>query len=312
MTATQSAPPPTDADRPRAIAKIVTGDRFCTKCGYNLIGQQIVREEHYALLIVRCPECATVASVQEYPLLGAWGVRWGAVLAVLWLIALLGLWPASSGIICGLCVTVTDESSRSYSHQLDRLYEAAQAQAPNPPSRGPANRIITIPGGQTIRFGPGGDFGKWWEQQDRAAVLAEAGGWRGAVDGEAFVLLIPMGLLVFGSGWVWSVCLIQLKRRWLVVCAVAIMLLAAVFLAPLVMEWHTLSGIWSRYAANGQLGLPVLGICAVTAAIALGLGLWLGRPITRLGVRLLLPARLCYSLAILWTAEGLQPPAPRT
>ena len=45
--------------------KLVTGDRFCTGCNYNLIGQRVVREEHYSLFIVRCPECATVASVQD-------------------------------------------------------------------------------------------------------------------------------------------------------------------------------------------------------------------------------------------------------
>jgi hypothetical protein len=311
MTATNTAPPPPDTERSGETARIVTGDRFCTKCGYNLIGQQIVREEHYALLIVRCPECATVASVQEYPLLGGWGVRWGVVLAALWFIALIGLWPASSGIVTGMCAVVSDEASRSYTRHLDRLYEAAQAQAANPPAQGPGSRIITIPGGQTIRFGPGGNFDKWWEQQDKAALLADAGGWRGAINGEAFLIMIPFGLMVFASGWLWAVCLLQLKRRWLIVCAAAILLLAMVFLAPLVMEWHTLAGIWSRYAAQQQLGLPVVVISLVGAAIALGLGLWLGRPLTRFSVRLLLPPRLCYSLAFLWTAEGLQPPSPR-
>jgi hypothetical protein len=312
MNATRIAPPPADTDQPPEVARIVTGDRFCTKCGYNLIGQTIVREEHYAMLIVRCPECATVASVQEYPLLGSWSVRWGAILAALWFIVLLGLWPAASGLVCGMCFTVTDEATRSYARHLDQLMEADEAQAANAPAPGQGGQVINMPGGRTIRFGPIGDFGKWWQQQDRAAVLADAGGWRGVIDGEAFLLLVPMGLLVFAAGWVWSVCLLQLKRRWLIVCAAAIMLLAAVFVSPLVMEWQTLSATWSRYAANQQLGLPLLGICAVFAAIALGLGLWLGRPLTRLGIRLLLPPRLCYSLSVLWTAEGLKPPAART
>jgi hypothetical protein len=312
MTAMRTEPPPAGIDRPPAVARIVTGDRFCTKCGYNLIGQTIAREEHYGMLIVRCPECATVASVQEYPLLGSWGVRWGVILAALWLILLLGLWPAASGIVCGLCVTVTDEATRSYARHLDQLRQADEAQAANQTAPGQGGQVITMPGGRTIRFGPTGDFGKWWQQQDRAALLADAGGWRAAIDGEAFLLLIPMGLLVFAAGWVWSVCLLQFKRRWLIVCAAAIMLLAAVFVSPLVMEWYTLSAAWSHYAANQQLGPPLLAICAVFAVMALGLGLWLGRPLTRLGVRLLLPPRLCYSLSFLWTAEGLRPPAPRT
>ncbi|MHC4211690.1 MAG: hypothetical protein ACYSWT_18510 [Planctomycetota bacterium] len=311
MTATKTAPSPPQAARRREDPRIVTGDRFCTQCGYNLIGQQVVREEHYALLIVRCPECATVASVQEYPLLGGWAVRWGVVLAVLWFIFLVGMWPASSGIVCGMSITVTDEASRTYSRHLDALFAASQTQTAGQPAPGPGGRIVTIPGG-TISFGPGsGNFGKWWQQQDHKVVLDAAGGWRGAVDGDAFFILIPAGLLVFGVGWFWSVCLIQLKRRWLIVCAAAIMLLAIIFVGPIVLEWQTHSGVWTRYAANQQLGLTSLALSMGFCVIALGLGLWLGRPLTRLGVRALLPPRLRSSLGLLWTAEGLAPPATR-
>lgn len=309
MTATHTVPPPPVATRRREIQKIVTGDRFCTRCGYNLIGQQVVREEHYSLLIVRCPECATVASVQEYPLLGGWAVRWGVVLAALWLIALVAWWPASSGIICGMSFAVTDEACRSYARHLDDLQQAGQTQTTPQAPKGSTTRIITIPGG-TIQFGRGsGDFGKWWEQQDHQALLAAAGGWRGAVDGDAFVILIPTALLVFGVGWLWSVCLIQFKRRWLIVCAAAIMLLAIVFVVPMVVEWQVYATSWSRMAARHQLGLPTLAICMFFCVIPLALGLWLGRPLTRLGVRALLPPRLRSSLALLWTAEGLAPPA---
>jgi len=310
MTATKTAPSPSPSTRRRETPRIITGDRFCTQCGYNLIGQQVVREEHYALLVVRCPECATVASVQEYPLLGGWAVRWGAILAVLWFIFLVGMWPASSGIVCGMSIAVTDEASRSYSRHLDALYEASQTQTGGQPARGAGGRIVTIPGG-TIQFGPSGNFGNWWKQQDRQAVLAAAGGWRGAVAGDAFLLLIPTGLLVFGVGWFWSVSLIQVKRPWLIICAAMIMLLAVIFAAPLVLEWHTHSSFWSRYAANQQLGLTSLAICMGFCILPLALGLWLGRPLTRLSVRALLPPRLRSSLALLWTAEGLAPPATR-
>ena len=310
MTATHTVPPPPVATRRREIQKIVTGDRFCTRCGYNLIGQQVVREEHYSLLVVRCPECATVASVQEYPLLGGWAVRWGVLLAVLWLMALVAWWPASSGIIFGMSLAITDEATQGYYHHLRQLQADSEAQTTG---QTPSNtiRTITTPGG-TIRIGrSSGNFGKWWEQQDHAALLADAGGWRGAISGHAFLILVPTVPLVFGVGWLWSVCLIQLKRRWLVVCGAAVMLLALVFVVPVVVEWHMLAGTWARYAANQQLGTPILAICMALCIIPLGLGLWLGRPLTRLGVRALLPPRLRSSLALLWTAEGLAPPATR-
>ncbi len=109
--------------------RIMTGDRFCTKCGYNLVGQEIVREQHYELLIVRCPECATVAGLQDYPRLGTWGARWGMVLAALWLILLLCVWPATSGIMLGFGIGIADEGSRGYARHLDKLQTTAQAQA---------------------------------------------------------------------------------------------------------------------------------------------------------------------------------------
>jgi hypothetical protein len=311
MTATQTAPAPAETAGRRQVPRIVTGDRFCTHCGYNLIGQQVVREDHYAMLIVRCPECAAVASVQEYPLLGGWAARWGVILVVLWFIALVGLWPATSGIVCGMSVMVSDEATRDYARHLAGLQEAAQAQATGQTATGPITQIISTPT-RTIRIGPGsGDFGKWWEQQDHAALLAAAGGWRGAIHGHAFLILIPMGLLVFGTGWLWSVCLIHLKRRWLVVCAAAIMLLAVIFVIPVVIEWKMLASSWSRHAAQAQLGIPALAICLGSSIIPLALGLWLGRPLTRVAVRALLPPRLRWSLALLWTAEGLRPPAAR-
>jgi hypothetical protein len=315
MTATRTAPtPPTPppVTRRREIPKIVTGDRFCTRCGYNLIGQQVAREEHYSMLIVRCPECATVASVQEYPLLGGWGVRWGVILAALWFIALVAWWPGSSGIVCGMSLAMTHESTRSYARYLEDLHEASHVQTTGQPPPGNTIRTITTPSG-TIRIGGGssGSFGKWWEQQDHAALLAAAGGWRRAISGEGFLFLIPTGLLMFGVGWIWSVCLIQVKRRWLVVCAAAIMLLAMIFLVPIVLEWQMLATTWSRYAAHHQLGMPSLIIGLVFSVITLGLGLWLGRPLTRVGVRALLPPRLRSSLGLLWTAEGLAPPKTR-
>ena len=63
------------APTPRAVS----GDRFCTRCGYNLVAQPIVREERYEMLIVRCPECGAVAAIEQYPMLERWARRWAAL-----------------------------------------------------------------------------------------------------------------------------------------------------------------------------------------------------------------------------------------
>jgi hypothetical protein len=219
--------------------------------------------------------------------------------------------PASSGIICGMSIAVTDEAAHAYANHLDDLQAADQTQTAAQPKQG-STRVINVPGGTTIRFGPNsGDFEKWWKQQDHQALLADAGGWRGAVAGEAFLILIPTACLVFAVGWFWAVCLIQLRRPWLVVCAAAIILLACIFAIIPAVEWHMLAAGWSRMAARQQLGLPTLVLCMGFCTVWLGLGLWLGRPLTRIAVRGLLPPRLRSSLALLWTAEGLAPPATR-
>ena len=89
------------------------------------------------------------------------------------------------------------------------------------------------------------------------------------------------------------------------------MILACAFVMPAVLEWHMLAASWSWAAARQQLGLPALALCMGLCVIPLALGLWLGRPLTRLSVRALLPPRLRWSLALLWTAEGLDPPTAR-
>jgi hypothetical protein len=104
---------------------VLTADRMCTTCGYNLVGQVVVRERHYGMLIVRCPECAAVASVQEYPLLGRWAGRWGAILATLWFILLLGMWPATSAIVLGwtaVAAVAAEDSARPYGQYLRTLH----------------------------------------------------------------------------------------------------------------------------------------------------------------------------------------------
>lgn len=81
---------------------VLVGDRLCVSCGFNLHGQHVVREPKYSMLMVRCPECGTVASLQEFPLLGKWMARWAALLAVIWLLLLLGLTLGTAGATYGL------------------------------------------------------------------------------------------------------------------------------------------------------------------------------------------------------------------
>jgi hypothetical protein len=101
---TQDAPssPTSTARTPEVRISTVVGDRLCIKCGFNLSGQPVVRESVYGMAIVRCPECSTIASLQEYPLLGRWARRIAAALAALWLLLLIGGTFATAGIMFGM------------------------------------------------------------------------------------------------------------------------------------------------------------------------------------------------------------------
>jgi hypothetical protein len=303
----------------------VTADRLCTTCGYNLAGQMVLLEPHYRLLIVRCPECGTVASVQEYPLLGRWANRWGAVLAALYFIVLLGLWPASSAAIMGLALGTAEDAAYRYSRYLSNLQQAAAhaAQPPQSPANAPSPAPTTPPlppgaiNAQTITriisgLTTGNDFEDWWARQDPQALFAQAGGWRGAVDWRALSIWIPAALVALVIGWFWSVALLQFRRSWTYLWGAMIMLLAVLFALGPCAEWLLGEVTYSRSAAQQQIGPAILLASIIVCIPPMLVGLVVGRRLTRALVRALLPPGLRGSLALLWTAEGLDPPHGRT
>jgi hypothetical protein len=291
----------------------LAGDRVCTGCGYSLAGQLIVREPHYRLVIVRCPECGTVAGVQEYPLLGRWAQRWGLVLAGLWLVVIVAAWPATSGIMTGFSTLAVDVGTRTYFTIIDQrstaeMTAAAQAAAATSTAPPPSPPLVIAGIG---RRPIGLDFELWWAQQDPAALLAAAGGLRGAIDWRAAWTLLPALIILFLIGAFWSIALLHWPRRRLFVALVLIVGLAALFSSIFILgEWRR-PPRWAWDAARAQLGPAIMVVVLALLTVPLALGLLFGRPCARLAARALLAPRARSALAPLWTAEGLPPPRPR-
>lgn len=313
----------------------IQSDRVCTGCGYNLNGQLIVREEHYDLLIVRCPECGAVASVQEYPLLGKWANRWGMVLAALLALVLVAAWPLSGAAMLGFSFATCDEADSIYYRYLADRAEAemlaakaaeqaaktgapAVAVAPESPeaaaiiARDPA--VMNSPNltaGVARAVFRSNSFSDWWEVQDPDAILAEAGGFNAVVDWRALAMWVPAVLTIFSIGCLWSVMLMHVRRRALVVPWLFIVGLAAAF-TVIAIAVNPVESARSAYSvARAQLS-PRLLVCSMGVfSIALGLGFAFGRPIVRRVLRLFLAPRLLAPFAGLWTAEGLPAPATR-
>jgi hypothetical protein len=103
----------------------VSGERPCTQCGYSLLGQSIVRDPHYGMLIVRCPECAAVTSVLDYPRLARWSRVLGALALAVWIMCLLGATVVSMWILIGTTMITVESSGNDYAYHLNNLHQAA-------------------------------------------------------------------------------------------------------------------------------------------------------------------------------------------
>ncbi|HRQ73949.1 MAG TPA: hypothetical protein PLU35_13065, partial [Phycisphaerales bacterium] len=168
-------PPAAEAQR----VAMLTGDRLCAACGFNLHGQTIVREPHYGMLIVRCPECSGVAALQEYPALGRWAGRWAGAMAALWLLLLLGLWAASAGIISGTSFAVSEAFTRPAALRIAEAF-VQWASADHVEAQQLAARAAWAPGQMVSHHSWIDEV--WLKDQDLRALTAGESGWGGWAD----------------------------------------------------------------------------------------------------------------------------------
>lgn len=327
MTTHPWQPPVADCAIPPAEQRLgpLVGDRFCAACGFNLVAQTIVREPHYSMLMVRCPECGSCAALQEYPALGPWAARWSRVLAVALLVVLLGSIGASSLLCWGMSIPAVEAMSRPLrdrigaAHaqwQLERAQAAAAVPVPSPPPPSAPGGIAPITPTPANVQSPTAMLGSWTEyidaqwvrQADMQAVLSSQGGLATAIDWSQLGWIVPASPGVFALGVLFSVLLLGSSRRKASVVVPVVLGLstawAAISLTDGALKW----GGSAMSAAVELVGLRLHLVVYVFFAQIMLLGVWLGRPIARVVVRMLLPPRLCGSLADLWLCEGLEPP----
>jgi hypothetical protein len=277
---------------------VIVGDRLCTNCSYNLTGQYILREPHYNLLIVRCPECATVASVQEYPLLGRWAVRWAMALAALWFFFLIAFWVGSGAAVFGFSLGTAEWAQSGYQQQVWSAY--------NTYANSPQNAAAAASGGINTMT----NFQTWWNQSNPMPVFG-TGQWFDSVAWASLYMWIPLGLCAFTLGCFWAVALLGKSRISLILWGTAVMLVAFAFSALVWAEWFENSpyqqNSWWQ-ASQRAIGAPMLIISLGFGWLMLSIGLVLGRSTVRGLLRVLLPPRLRASLSMLWTVDGLNPP----
>jgi hypothetical protein len=297
---------------------ILDGDRPCIRCGFNLQGQPVVREPVYGMIMVRCPECSTVASLQEYPLLGRWAGRFAALLAAAWVAILLAGLFITVGISFGMTEStvlnggdpLATEIARAYIQWYDNADDATKKKIPamyGVPAAGQANPYTWVDS-------------TWWSKQDPNEFVAKLGGVRYTMDRNAIENAVWVAVAGFIMGIVWSIILLGLRRMRLLIFGFVVVGLAlgAEFvwgtLSPgSVLRPYSFGGtqMMAREAATNIVGRWLVGVALGTLFISVLIGLWSGRPITRWFIRLLLPPRLWAPLSFLWIAEGRALPRPR-
>lgn len=293
---------------------VIRGDRLCIRCGFNLHGQQIVREEHYDMLAVRCPECSTVASLQEYPTLGTWTRRFWAVLALAWLVLLL-----AAGLLSWLSVTGTAEwaaqevtlpARKQLMQAFDQYAQVNYDDDTNSPFyRGEGNIWWSEPDDDWLDP-------QWVADQGLAAA-------RQAPSPLAWTRLGLIALPLVGS-FFWGVLFstLLLERRFVRrPIAVGLIVAAAIAFSLSTRAAPTGAGNWmfagwswgvaASEAASRLFGLAPAIAGAVLCGIAMFAGARWGRSIVRGLLRILLPPFLRGSLGILWHVDGLPSPSTR-
>lgn len=279
----------------------VRTDRPCARCGFNLFGQTIVREPHYNLVSVRCPECGQLAALQEYPALGKWADRWARLIAAAWIASILATLTIAFAGYLGFYVTTLENAGQKLSLTIATEYLAFQ-QAEN--AANPVQQYVNNPG-------PWISIDEAWWADNRADVMARTGGPWKAINWRSNTALIPQSILSFAFGAFISVVLLGARHRTTLLVA-AIPLAAAVAVAYVANDnfINTTGTILARQAANAELRGVVYAVATTASLISLAVGVLSGRKLARLLVRLSLPPRLRTSLSILWTRDNLPPPRP--
>lgn len=298
---TPQDPPPIDTPTGHSVRT----DRPCARCGFNLFGQQIVREPHYNLIAARCPECGQLAALQEYPSLGKWADRWAKVLAALWVLAVIGAMALQFGPTTGLFVSsMMNVFEDAGSEIANRFSDWEQTQAA---VQGPAQPVRP---NNPISYGSYYSVSQEWWAAERPRYLADDTRTQ-ALNRDTFIFWFILATVSFAFGAFWSTVCLGVRRSAAIIPALFPIVIATGFAWTVSLRDPATPGfILAHDAAAGIHRVPLL--IGGLSAIALGLlpGIFLGRKLARLLVRLALPPRMRTALSLLWTRDGLPPPKP--
>lgn len=329
----QTQPPPLPVTAPLTEARAagsaqperlgtVLADRVCTRCYFNLAGQPVVRETHYGLVVVRCPECGTIASVQEYPHLSRWSRRVVVLVAIAWFGFLSLMLLASAAIVQSSASSLATHAAEPSAVALAKAHLEFQKERAS----------IVGPQQQNVNAWYLSQPASPWSYIEQVYLdstppgqfFAQSGAWS-AIWTPRLITNWSINMIVaFAIGVCWSVALPH-ARRWRRLIIIPVILGLAVAMG--LVQGVNGSGLWNggfsqwMWTNNGwqfathvmlpYVSMPVTLGAIATASVTLVAGVYLGRGIARWGARILLPPRLREPLFFLWLCDGYQPPKVR-
>lgn len=310
----------------------IRADRACVHCGFNLYGQTVTKEDHYGLAIARCPECGTVAALQQYPVMTHWVNRFRALLTGLYLVLLLGFFALSTVGVSAFAINsaslasepLADHIGLSFTIWTTEQAQAAQAKSASPQTttaaggttttftlNGQATTVTTTPT-TGVSYSPGSY--RWvtltpeWIDNHMDASISDFGSLWSKRDPEIYVFMVPAAFVSVCIGIFWSVALLGASRKKALLVPLAAVLIGMVFLIGMNMDDQYY--LWASNVARHLYVSLIVPFFMGFQLLFLAIGIWVGRAFARAVVRMALPPRSRLPLAILWTRDGLALPKP--
>lgn len=299
----------------------VTGDMRCAQCAFNLRGQPIIRETHYNMVAILCPECGTPAPLLEYPRLGPWARRLGTLAMVAVLAGLVFLFVVMGGILAGVTSQATKVAAAPLAESIAQAFvDYAKEQQQAAALAAPAGTPAVAPGNFTYQYATQYPVspdtwvdGVWWNQH-------QLDNWRRRVPiwtdpfGVQVMTVWAQGAVPLLAGAVLIACAMPHRRgtRLLIIPLTTLIIATAMLAYAHVTISGTSVAYLPYYNASGcattMLPWWVKGVQLAILLTPVLIGAYLGRPLARGLVRWLVPPRQYVAFGFLWAADGLPMP----
>ncbi len=341
----------TDQQSPPDQFDEIRADRACIGCGFNLYAQPVTKEEHYGLAICRCPECGTVAALQQYPTMTHWVNRFRALIAAIWVVVLIAFFFGNTGAISGMTAAACDESARQMGNLIGQAHQnwedekliqlkameaegegdtqadptTTQPAAPIDPLaalNAPGTTIITNSNGVTTINGvpmapsTGSTSGGRW-----TSITNE---WRDAHLDDTIELNGGLWANVNREFLIFLVPMTIVGTLFGIFWSVALLgatrkkallipLVACTIGLVVVLAIHApdRTYVYGQSVAVSMYAPLIAPIMFMYQFLVLAFGIWIGRKVARVVVTLALPPRNRVPLSLLWTRDGLPLPSSK-